>query len=201
MTRATFTATWGETRHAGRWAQLWISACLLAWSGTATAQDIDVQVEKRGDLIVIDVKAPVAASAQQAWAVLTDYEHMASFMSNVKTSSVLRRQGDMLEVSQTGETRVMLFTFSFDAVRSVELLALREIRSHLIKGSFRSYESTTRLVELASGTLIEHHGEYRPTAWLPPVIGPSIIESQTREQYREFIAEIQRRQKVAPERR
>ncbi len=84
-------------------------------------------------------------------------------------------------------------SFSFAATRAVELLPIREIRSHLIKGEFKPYESTTRLVEEPSGTLIVHHGEYVPTEWMPPLIGPAIIESQTRKQYEEFIAEIMRR--------
>ncbi len=74
---------------------------------------------------------------------MTDYEHMASFMSNVKTSNVLRREGNVLEVAQSGATEVAFLTFSFAAVRSVELLPMREIRSHLLKGDFKSYESTT----------------------------------------------------------
>jgi hypothetical protein len=90
---------------------------------------------------------------------------------------------------------VAFLTFSFAATGSVELLPMREIRSHLIKGDFKSYKSTTRLVEKPSGTLVVHHGEYVPTAWLPPLIGPSIIESQTRKQYEEFIAEITRRKR------
>lgn len=157
-----------------------LAACLLVATAAAHAQAIDVRVAKRGDLVVIDVKAPVAASGGVVWSVLTDYERMASFMSNVKTSKVLRRQGNLLEVAQSGSTKVAFLTFSFAATRSVELLPMREIRSHLIKGDFKSYESTTRLVKEPSGTLIVHHGEYAPKAWLPPLIGPSIIESQTR---------------------
>ena len=30
-------------------------------------------------------------------------------------------------------------------------------------------------------------------SWLPPLIGPAMVESETRKQFREFIAEIERR--------
>ncbi len=120
--------------------------------------------------------------------------------SNVKSSRVVRRQGDVLEVAQSGASKVTFRTFSFATVRSVEPLPIREIRSRLIKGDFKSYRSTTRLVEHRSQTVIVHHGEYVPAAWLPPVIGPSVIEKQTREQYREFIAEILRRTAAAERR-
>ena len=39
-----------------------------------------------------------------------------------------------------------------------------------------------------------HHGEYVPKAWLPPMIGVAVIESETRKQFAEFAAEMLRRQ-------
>lgn len=86
-----------------------MATCLLVAAGAANAQAIDVRVERRGNLVVIDVKAPVAASAGDVWSVLIDYDHMASFMSNVATSSVLRREGNLLEVAKSGSTKVALF--------------------------------------------------------------------------------------------
>lgn len=69
-----------------------LATCLLLAAGASNAQAIDVRVEKHGEIVVIDVKAPVAASAGPVWSVLTDYDPMASFMSNVAKSSVLRRE-------------------------------------------------------------------------------------------------------------
>ncbi len=175
------------------WLQLAGIACLAGIATSSSAQDVNVHVEKRGELVVIDVKVPVAASVPDVWAVVTDYEHMASFLSDVKTSRVIRQQGNALEVAQSGQTTVAFMKFSFAVIRAVELQAPHEIRSHLISGDFKSYEATTRLVEQPSGTLIVHHGEYVPKAWLPPMIGPSVVESQTRKQYGEMIAEILRR--------
>ena len=43
---------------------------------------------------------PVAASPATAWAVLTDYDHMANFLSNVTPSQVVERQGETLHVPQ-----------------------------------------------------------------------------------------------------
>lgn len=178
------------------------SACvaLLAVALSCDAQEVRVRVERRGDAIVIDVDATVAASSSDAWAVFTDYDHMASFLSNLKSSSVVSRHGNSLEVSQSGETRVGFLRFSFGVVRAVELRPLHEIHSRLVQGDFKSYDATTRIVDRPPLVRIIHHGEYVPKAWLPPMIGPAIVESETKKQYQEFIAEILRRKAVSPTR-
>ena len=125
--------------------------------------------------------------------MFTDYDHMSSFISNIKQSKVLVRNGNSLEVEQSGQTKVAFLHFVFTAVRAVELVPMKEIRSSLVNGDFKAYASTTRITETPGGATITHHGEYVPKAWLPPLVGPAVVESETRKQYREFIAEIERR--------
>ena len=159
----------------------------------APADPIQVNVQRRGAIVVVDVQTEVPADMATAWAVLTDYEHMADFISNLKTSVVLTRQGNQLEVQQSGQAKKGPLTFSFETTRAVELIADREIRSHLIKGDFKSYDFKTTLVDNGSGVTIVNHGEYWPNVWVPPVVGPAMIESETRKQYGEIRAEILRR--------
>ncbi|KQU78605.1 hypothetical protein ASE08_03170 [Rhizobacter sp. Root16D2] len=164
----------------------------------AQAQPVDVQVLLQGDKVVLDVSASVAAEREQVWAVLTDYEHMAGFVSNLKSSAVIGHDNNALQVEQSGEARHGLLHFAFHSVRSVELVAPQEIRSHLVSGDFKSYEATTRLiVEDGGRTRIAFHGEYVPNRWVPPGIGPSLIRSETGKQYDELIAEIRRRKNAA----
>ena len=165
----------------------------------AQAQPVDVQVALQDGKVVLDVSASVAAEREQVWAVLTDYEHMAGFVSNLKSSAVIGHDNNALQVEQSGEARAGLLHFAFHSIRSVELVAPQEIRSHLVSGDFKSYEATTRLTAQDGGhTLIAFHGEYVPNRWVPPGIGPSLIKSETGKQYDELIAEIHRRQGAAP---
>lgn len=179
-----------------------LMAMLIAPWAVAVAQPIDVNVELRGELVVVDVKAAVSVKHAVAWAVLTDYEHMAQYVSNLTTSVIRKRNGNHLEVEQTGEARRGPLTFAFSTVRAVELTEPREIHSTLVRGEFKTYEFTTRLSAESNNNLvmITHHGEYVPNRWVPPLIGPSLIEGETRKQYGELIAEMMRRQaaKAAP---
>ena len=169
----------------------------IAATSVAHAQGIDVQVTRRGEWVVVDVRAAVKARPSYAWAVLTDYDHMAEFVTVLTSSAVIGRTGNLLQVAQTGQVTKAFMHFSFSTVRAVELTPMREIRSHLIRGDFKAYEFTTRLIDQGSGTMLVHHGEYVPNVWVPPLVGPAMIESETRQQYEELTAEMLRRQALA----
>jgi hypothetical protein len=173
---------------------------LLLAAPVCFAQDIHVRVERRGEAVIVDVDAHMPGALRVAWAVFTDYDHMAAFITNLTTSKVLSRKDDVLDVMQSGQTKVGFMTFGFEAVRAVELVPMREIRSNLVSGDFKAYMSTTSLAPAAGGTRVRHHGEYVPKSWLPPLIGPAVIERETRKQYQEFAAEIERRNGATPER-
>jgi hypothetical protein len=172
-------------------------AVLVVACASATAQEIEVRVQRHGEAVVVDVEAHMPGPLREAWAVFTDYENMASFISNLTTSKVLARADERLEVMQAGRTKVGFLSFGFEAVRSVELVPMREIRSSLVSGDFKSYASTTSLTATATGTQVRHHGEYVPKKWLPPLVGPAVIEHETRKQYQEFAAEVERRTAAA----
>jgi len=53
------------------------------------ASDIVVLVKKNGATIIVDVEMAVHASPLAAWDVLTDYDHMAQFVGNVQSLSLI----------------------------------------------------------------------------------------------------------------
>ena len=170
-----------------------LPAALVFLAASCAAQEIQVRVERNGEAVVVDVDAHMPGTLRDTWSVFTDYEHMATFISNLKASKVLARKERSLEVMQAGSTEVGFMTFGFQAVRAVELVPMHEIRSSLVSGDFKAYTSTTSLSPAAGGTRVRHHGEYVPKSWLPPLVGPAVIERETKKQYREFAAEIERR--------
>ena len=68
-----------------------------------------------------------------------------------------------------------------------------EIRSRLISGDLKSSDFVTRIVLAADGVHILNSGRYIPKMWVPPVIGPAVIEAETQKQFGEFRTEILRR--------
>lgn len=175
----------------------WIFGLLLVSAAIYAAvpddRDIDVTVAKAGSELVVDVALRVNAGRNDAWRVLTDYDDMVRFVSTLETSRVIRRTGNELDVVQKGKIHIGPLSFPFDSVRRIELVPFSEIRSFMIEGDLANSRFTTRLLDEGGATLITQHGQLIPSMWVPPGIGPAIIEARTRQQWQEFRAEILRR--------
>lgn len=171
---------------------------LLSVAFPAGAQeDIGVHVQQAGSRIVVDVNFPVAATALETWNVMTDYDHMASFVSNLQLSRIISHDGNTLVIEQKGKAARGPFTFSFENVREIVLTPFREVRSRMISGDLEMSEFKTLVIDHGDSSEIVNHGEFIPRVWVPPIIGPAVIEAETRKQFQEFRAEILRRKAQA----
>jgi len=155
--------------------------------------NIDVRASKEGDIIVVDVALTISASQHEVWNVLTDYDHMADFISDLQSSSVISRTGDTLDVMQKGTVRYGLLSFPFETVRRVMLTPRREIRSRIMSGDMTGSEIVTRITADGPVTQVSVRSRYVPTIWIPPVIGTSVIAAQTRQQWLTLREEVLRR--------
>jgi len=127
------------------------------------------------------------------WEVLTDYDHMAKFISNLEYSGIKGRADNVLRVHQKGKASRGPLTLTFDNVREIELVPYSEIRSRLISGDLKASNFITRIVEIAARVHIVNSGRYTPNMWVPPFIGPALIEAETQKQFGEIRSEILRR--------
>ena len=166
-----------------------------AWSAGDTS-DIVVRVHKDGPTISVEVDCPVTAARAVVWEVLTDYDGMTKFISNLEQSVVRIRTGTRLMVYQKGKASRGPLTFPFENVRDIELIPEREIRSRMTSGDAMPAEFTTRIEERGTKLHIVHTGKYTPKTWVPPVVGPVLIEDETRKQYGEIRDEIVRRSRA-----
>ena len=179
-------------------ASLALAAALVAWPPAAAraagdTSDIVVHARKDGATITVEVDCPVDAPRAVAWDVLTDYDHMAKFVSNLEVSAIRMRMGDRLQVHQKGKASRGPLTFPFESVREIELVPQSEIRSKMISGDTMPASFTTRIEATGNKLHIVHMGTYTPSIWVPPVVGTALIEMETRKQYGEIRDEIVRR--------
>ena len=174
-----------------------IAASFLAASVSLAApqdsRDIVVRVQKKGEWVIVDVDFPVDATVLEAWNVMTDYDNMSKFISNLVSSKIIGREGNTLSVEQKGRASRGPLTISFDNVREIVLTPPREVHSRLVSGDLKASEFTTRVIDRGAFTQITNHGEFIPNMWVPPVIGPALIEAETRKQFHELRTEILRR--------
>lgn len=161
----------------------------------AAGGDIQVNARKVADLVVIDVSMLVPSTQREAWDVLVDYDNMPQFLPNLQSSKILSKSPTQLRVAQKGAVSKGPITISFDVVRDVQLKPYREILSRVVSGNLKKVDGTTRLAPEGEGTRVTYHSESIPNGWVPPGIGPSLIEAETRSQFNDMRNEILKRKK------
>lgn len=157
--------------------------------------DIRILVIKKGDLVAIDASYLVPVATDIAWDVLTDYEHMAEVLPQLRTSTVLARSENKLRVSQTGRIFFGPIPVAFDYLRDVELSPRSRIQSHVIGGSLKHGDVTTELMSQNSQTRIIYHSEAAPGIWLPFGISEMFIRDNVHDQLIHMRDEMIRRKK------
>jgi hypothetical protein len=75
----------------------------VATHATQSEEDIQVKVGWHGDTVTVHAQFSAPVSAQEAYAVLTDYNHMTQFLTDLDESRILARTEDSLLVRQTGK--------------------------------------------------------------------------------------------------
>jgi uncharacterized protein YndB with AHSA1/START domain len=157
------------------------------------ASDIAVSIDRDGDTFAVKVEIEVDATPEEVFAVLTDYDHMARFVSNVLESHVVRRDGDRIAVEQKSQLTVGLLQFEFTNLREVDLIPFREIRSRVTDGDMQGSSFTTTIATRGTRTKVDNRGTFHSNRWIPPIIGNVVLEAETRKQFQEFRTEILRR--------
>jgi uncharacterized membrane protein len=184
-----------------------LAALLAAASGQAQAQaqaqtgngsDITVQVTRDGNAFAVTAEWVVAASADEVWDVLTDFEHMTTFLTSVDQSHITNRDGNRLEVSQKSHSTAGPIRLSTDSLRQVDLTPKREIRSHLLKGDLKSSDFTTRIAAQGDSTRISVSGKFVAGMLAGSAITPEAVQAQTQAQFQEMREEILRRKNRQP---
>ncbi|QTQ35552.1 Polyketide cyclase/dehydrase family protein [Aromatoleum petrolei] len=167
--------------------------CAPALDDAAAVADKDVRVERSANGFTVDMLAHAPVTPALAWEVLTDFDHMAGFVPNVRTSRVTERGDGYVRVQQSGVAGYGVFWTNFESVREIRFFPPSEIRAQGVGGNVKRMESLMRLDAEPGGTLLRYHAEVQPDFWLPPLLGPAFVRHETAEQFSAIIREMVRR--------
>lgn len=173
---------------------------LLPTSVQAAPRDdgLDIAINIDGDEVQIDISALIEAKPREVWAVFTDFDRMADFVSNLKSSHVIaRNNANHLTVEQQGRAGVGPVSFPLDSVREIRMKPFEWIRSSLLSGSMKKFDGITRFSDEGGKTRVSYHSNATSANWIPPVIGQRLIEEQAREQFTQMLQEVLRRKQAS----
>jgi carbon monoxide dehydrogenase subunit G len=132
-----------------------------------------------------------------AWAVLTDYDHLSSFVSSMRSSMSYRDESGRRLVVQKAVGRAGPFSRTLHVILEVTeqppgQIAFRDVCG----GSFVSYEGAWTIDDSGGGVLVTYVLDARPRS-SPPFFARSILASNARGLLEEVRREMQRRGRTA----
>ncbi len=163
------------------------------WAADEPEPTVTVGVEHKGDvyILVASFIAPVVPA--EAWAVLTDFDQMATFMPTLKSSRVLRRAEDYVLVQQRGQMELGSFRMPFESDRKIELVPPGLIKSHQVRGNMQRVDSTTTFTQVPGGTRVDYRVELVPKLWMPESVAGPMMRDAIERQFTAVLREIIRR--------
>jgi len=127
--------------------------------------------------------------------IVTDYDHYARINDDVTASRVLERypNGDLKRLLAVKQC-ILVFCFDLTFVEHVTA-KLGHIVTTIVPGesSFESGSAAWQIEAVdATHTRISVHARQTPNFWIPPVIGPLLLEREFRREIAETCANIER---------
>lgn len=176
--------------------------CILwlycAGNASVFARDISIETTRQGDYIVIDASVDLQTDVRIVWQVLSDYDRLAQFIPDLKSSRVVERNAEGPVVEQTGEYSFLFFSQPIEVRLQVVESPPYRIVSRAIAGSFREMTGSYDLSPISGGVRLRYAGRMQPKFDVPPFFGMVAARAASEKQFRGMVDEILRRSAKAP---
>lgn len=172
-------------------------AVLALAYGAARAQDVSIRTERDGDFVTVSASAVMRVDQRVAWAVLTDYDHLANFIPDMKSSRVVARDGNKVRVEQKGEFGFIFYRQPVTMMLEVHEEPQRRISARGVEGNVRGLDTSYELHASGPELRLDYAGRFDPDFPIPPLIGMPVLRRVIERRFRAMVEEIQRRDALA----
>ena len=135
--------------------------------------------------------------ARIAWEVLSDYDNLAQFIPDMKSSRVVSRYGNRVLVEQKGEFGFFFYRQPVDVMLEVVEEPRRRIDARRISGNIRDLETHYDLKTSDAGVRLDYAGRFIPEFSVPPLFGMPMVRRVVERRFRAMVEEIVRRDALA----
>ena len=163
----------------------------------AAAGAIETRIERQGEYIAVNASVLMQVDARIAWEVLSDYDNLAKFIPDMKTSRVVSRDGNRVLVEQKGEFGFFFYRQPVDVMLEVVEEPRRRIDARRISGNIRALETHYELKASDPGVKLDYAGRFIPEFSVPPLFGMPMVRRIVERRFRAMVDEIVRRDALA----
>ncbi len=185
----------GDSAGGAKWPSIEAAVLLAMLCGSAAiARAGEPTVTSAAGAYEVHAEFSTAAPPGLVWAVLTDYEHIPSFVRAVRQSTVDSRSGAQLRMQQVARAGAFAFHKTVRVTLDVRESPLARIEFVDVLGrDFRSYAGSWSLSADSGTTVVRYALALAPRAGMPGWLGRSVIRHSTSELLDDIRAEIERR--------
>lgn len=172
---------------------LLLCACSAAW-----AQDLRIETADQGGAITVSASADMRVQLATAWDVISDYDHLAEFIPDMRSSRVVQRDGDQVLVEQTGVLGFLFFQQAVEIRLAVTEWPPQRIVAHAVGGNLKEMTGSYTLETLPGGAIrLSYTARLRPDFAVPPLVGTLVVRDALARQFTAMVNEIVRRDTLA----
>jgi len=179
------------------WSRVILSVAAATAASAAGAADFRaLEVSRDGDQYTVQATVYLAAPPEAVFAVLTDYEHLTRISPSVVESRRVK-QLDSADTLVYTDTRFCALFFCRHVRETEKLTATPpgDIASLVLPdkgGNVRSGSATLHLETEGEGTLMHWRIQFEPGFWVPPLIGPPLVERSLKAEGRRSAEGVER---------
>src|SRR5437773_6826736 len=163
----------------------------------AAAEAIETRIERQGEFITVNASALMQVDARIAWEVLSDYDNLAQFIPDMKSSRVVSRDANRVLVEQKGEFGFFFYRQPVDVTLEVLEQPQHRIDARRISGNIRDLETRYELEASDAGVKLDYVGRFIPEFSVPPLFGMPMVRRIVERRFRAMVEEIVRRDALA----
>jgi ribosome-associated toxin RatA of RatAB toxin-antitoxin module len=176
----------------GRWLRSGILVAALAAPCLASAQ-IEVRIERKHGVFQVHAESAVAVDAATAWQVLTDYNELARFVPDMRSSRIVSAPGRPLLLEQHGEAGFLIFNLDIQVVLQIDETPPDRLAFRAVSGNMKRMQGEWRIQRDARTIRLAYQAEIEPDFWVPPLIGSGVLKRNVERQVSGVVQEMLKR--------
>jgi Polyketide cyclase / dehydrase and lipid transport len=174
---------------------------VMLWPSLVMAGGIlDSGVRRAGNGYALFVDADIQAPPDQVYRAITDYENLAVINPSIVSSVLLGRSDGIDRVRTRIQVCILVFCKHVIQVQDLRYPDRNTIEATMVPGAgdFQSGQARWTLGATETGTRLHFAETFVPAFWVPPVIGPWLIQHKLVEEVEVTMRHIEQQQDRPP---
>ena len=170
--------------------------CFATSPGIILGEVDELRVDSSIDngVVHVEVETLIEAPHDLIWEVLTDYDRMAEYIPGMRSSQLLRYEGQTALVEQHGVSELLFFKIPIDVIVKTTEVKPYSISIELVSGNLDHLSGRYHLSQVGDEDLwgLSWSGFLDPSLPIPSFIAERFIRNNIKSQFLGIISQIEK---------